>query len=504
VLSYGCRRLATVVFACVLSFAPAVHAQTVTTLTLADAISLARRNNPDYLQQQNDMTVADWTVRGAYGSLMPNASVSTSYSYTAAGAQRFGNFTGSDLGLATSTDYYSSSYGLNLGYRVSASSLMAPGQAKSQRRATAANIESAEWNLNTNVTRQYIALKRAVDGVILAKREVSRAEENLRLAQARVNVGAAIPLEAKSAEVERGRTEVALVQAENAVNIERLRLSQLLAVDLPADVQLTTVFPLTDVTWTEAQLIELATSTHPALQAARAAEESSLASVKMARSAYLPSLNLSAGISGFARQAGNSQFLVDQARSQAQSSAAQCLQMNAISAGLSTPLPGFPKNCSFNITPDQEASIRSSNSQFPFGYETDPFSMSLSISLPLFDGLQREQQVEQARVGRADAALRLKSEELRIRADIGTALNNARSFHRSAQLEARNAALADEQLTAARQRYQVGQTSFIELQEAETQKARADRAYLTSLYQFHESVAALEAAVGRPLTTGTR
>jgi outer membrane protein TolC len=45
----------------------------------------------------------------------------------------------------------------------------------------------------------------------------------------------------------------------------------------------------------------------------------------------------------------------------------------------------------------------------------------------------------------------------------------------------------------------VGAASYVELQEAETLKARADRAYLSALYQFHESLAALEAAVGRPL-----
>jgi len=504
VLLNGCHRVATVAFAYALMLAPALQAQTVTTLTLSDAITLARRNNPDFLAQQNDIKDAEWAVRTAYGSLMPTASVSTSASYTAAGAQRFGNFTGSDLGLASTTDYYSSSYGLNLGYRISASSLMAPGQAKANRRVAAATIESAEWNLNTNVTRQYIALKRAVDGVELAKRELSRADENLRLARARVTVGAAIPLEAKSAEVDRGRTEVGVVQAENTVITERLRLSQMLAVELPADVQLTTVFAITDVTWSEPQLIEMATAAHPSLQAARATVASSAVGVTMARSAYLPSMNLSAGLSGFARQAGNSDFLVQQARGSALSAAAQCQEKNAISAGLSRPLPGYPRSCVFDVTPDQEAAIRSGNSQFPFGYDTDPFSMSLSISLPLFDGLQREGQVEQARLRSADAALRLKSEELRIRADLGTALNNARSFQRVAQLEARNAELAQEQLVAARQRYQVGQTSFIELQEAETQKARADRAYLTSLYQFHESIAALEAAIGRPLTTGNR
>jgi outer membrane protein TolC len=71
---------------------------------------------------------------------------------------------------------------------------------------------------------------------------------------------------------------------------------------------------------------------------------------------------------------------------------------------------------------------------------------------------------------------------------------------RSAELEARNAELAESSCNLARERYRVGAASFLELQDAETAKARADRAHLTALYQFHESLAALEAAVGRPLT----
>jgi hypothetical protein len=37
------------------------------------------------------------------------------------------------------------------------------------------------------------------------------------------------------------------------------------------------------------------------------------------------------------------------------------------------------------------------------------------------------------------------------------------------------------------------------MQEAETVKARADRAYLSAVYSYHEALAALEAAVGQPL-----
>jgi len=502
VLSIGYRRATLAAFALLAAWAPCAYAQQGPTLTLEEAVTLARRNNPDFLQQANDMTLAEWGVRGAYGALLPGASASTSYSYTAAGSQRIGNFTGEDLGLATSTDYYSSSYNVGLNYRISGSSLLAPGQAKSQRAATAAGITAAEWTLRTNVTRQYLALKRAQDGVVLARQELERADENLKLARARVQVGAAIPLEEKQAEVERGRTEVALLQSENLVQTERLRLMQLLGTELPATVELSTAFALQPLSWTEQQLTEFALSAHPQLNAARAAQSASEAGVRMARSAYLPSLSLSAGLfSGFMRQAGNSDFLVQQLRSGAESQAQSCILLNQISAGLNTPLPNTPADCTrFTPTPEQERAVRESNSVFPFGYSDDPMSVSLTISLPLFDGLSRERQVEQARVARSDAELRVRSEQLRIRTEVGTALNNAQTALRSAELEARNAALAAEQLTLAREQYRVGSSSFVDLQEAETVKARADRAHLTALYQFHENLAALEAAVGRSLT----
>lgn len=499
-LSIGYRSAALKALVLLVATASGVFAQG-PTLTLEEAVTLARRNNPEFLQQQNDVTVAEWGVRGAYGALLPGASASTSYSYTAAGSQRIGNFTGEELGLATSTDYYASSYNLGLNYRVSGSSLLAPGQAKSQRNATVAGVEATEWTLRTSVTRQYIAVKRAMDGVVLARQELARADENLRLAQARVSVGAAIPLEAKQAEVERGRTEVALLQAENLVQTERLRLMQIIATELPRDVQLTTEFQVRPVTWTEEELTTLALAGHPQLTAARAAHAATEAGVRMARSAYLPSLNMSAGFSGFMRQAGNSSYLVDQARLSAESNAQSCHLLNRISSGLSTPLPDTPADCSrFALSTDDERRIRDRNSVFPFGYSRDPLSVSMTVSLPIFDGFARERQVEQAKVARADAELRVRGERLRIRTEVGTALNNAQTAQRSAQLEARNAELAAEQLTAARERYRVGQTSFIELQEAETLKARADRALLTALYQFHENLAALEAAVGRSLS----
>jgi outer membrane protein len=499
VLSTGWRLRVTASLAMAMAAVPDAHAQTGPTLTLDEAITIARRSNPEYLQQANDVRVADWAVRDAYGSLLPGASVSTTYGYQAAGTARVGTF--GDIGVTNSTDYYTSSYNLGLNYRLSGATLMAPGQAKSQRRATEAGVEAAEFTLRTNVTRQYLAVKRAQDGVVLAQQELARAADNLRLAEARVAVGAAIPMEATQAEIERGRAEVNLLQAQNLVRTEQLRLSQALGVDLPQEMDLTTTFAVTDVPWTEQQLQAVAAQAHPQLRAARAQREASDAGVRMARSAYLPSLNLSAGVSGFWRQAGDSDFLVQQARASSAAAQQNCQTVNLISAGLSTPLPDTPADCSrYALTSAQETAIRDRNRMFPFNYANDPFSASLSISLPLFDGFSRERQVEQARVARSDAELRLRAEELRLRSEVSASLNTARTAGRSAEIEARNAELAEQQLRLARERYRVGASSYIELQEAETLKARADRAYLNALYQFHESLAALEAAIGRPLT----
>jgi outer membrane protein len=466
-----------------------------TTLSLDEALQLARRNNPDYLATANDERLADWGVRAAYGSLLPSASLSGSMSYQGAGEQRIGNITG-----RTSTDYYTSSYGVNLGYRLSGSELFAPGRERANRRATIANIEAMRFSLEADVTRQYLAVLRARDGVALAEQELTRATENVRLAESRVAVGAAIPLEQTQAEVERGRAEVALLRAENDVRTQTLLLGQLVGVTLPEGTTLTTTFAISDVPWESATLVATALDANPVVRAARAGERAADAGVRMARSAYFPSMNVSAGWSGFSRQAGNPDLLVAQAGQAARADMQSCELLNQISSGLSTPLPNTPADCSaFALTPQREAEIRSDNDVFPFGFDPEPFGVQLSLSLPIFQGFERERQLEQARVTSADAEQRVRAEELRIRTEVERALLNLRTARNAVVLEERNRALADEQLALERERYRVGIASFLELQEAETVKARADREYLVALYSFHENLAALEAAVGQPL-----
>lgn len=480
-----------------LSAAAARAQQAPATLTLQEAIALARRNNPDFLTQKNDEVEADWVVRESYGALLPSASVSGTMGYQAAGVERVGTFLSNEAG----TGYLSSNYRVGLSYIVSAETLLRHRVERTNRRATTSRVEAADFSLTADVSRQYLAALRAAEGVTLARQELERAGENKKLAEARVAVGAAIALEAKQAGVEHGRAEVELLRAENLEQTEKLRLAQMLGVEFDREVKLTTEFPVAEPHWSREALTSLAMSRHPQLRSLKATSEASEATARLAKAQYLPTFSLSAGWQGYAQQATNSDYLIASAQKQLNARQQGCMDDNEIRTRLTEPLPLDCSPARFQLSDQARAEILDRNNVFPFNFTRQPFGASLTVSLPLFNGFSRERRLSSARVASENARYRLRREELRIKTDVATLHQSLTTAYRAVTLEERNKELAGDQLLLARERYSVGAISFVELLDAETMKARADRAYVDAVYSYHQSLAALEAAVGQPLNT---
>jgi outer membrane protein len=465
------------------------------TLTLEEAIEIARRSNPEFLTQRNNEVQADWAVKEAYGALLPSASVGGQMNYQAAGVERFG----ASLAQQTGTGYLSSSYSAGLSYRLAGETFMLPRQERANRNSTIAQIEVADFTLTANVTRQYLAVRRAGDAVLLARQELERAAQNKRLVDARVAVGAAIALDAKQAEVESGRAEVELLRAENLEHTEKLRLVELLGIEFDPDITLTSEFPVFEPAWSEDELAEIAISDHPQLRALRATRNANSVAVRMAKTQYLPSLNFSIGISGYAQRATNPDAVVGMTQDQLAGRYASCHHTKMILEGLTTPVPHDCSAYQSELTAQEIARIRDDNSGLPFNFTRQPVGANLQISLPIFNGFSRERRLATARVAEENAHHQLRREELRLKTEVATTHQSLVTAQRAVTLERRNMELATDQLTLARERYSVGSVAFFELKEAETVKARADRAYLVAVYTFHESLAALESAVGRKL-----
>ena len=478
-----------------------VRAQQPATLSLQEAVSLARKNNPDYLSQLNNEGDAAWAVREAYGALLPSAAVNGGLQYQASGPALVGSFTGTDLGIGRNTpSYYFSNYSVGLSYRLSGSTLLNVRRQRASRRATYATVEAAALSLETAVKGQYLAVLRARDAVDLAQQELQSAEQNMKLAEARVSVGSAIELEAQQAEVARGRAQVSLLQAQTQLKGTKLQLMQQIGVELDSDVKLTTEFPVFEPQWSTDALVKMALASHPQLRAAEATSDAAAAGVRMAKSAYFPSLSLSAGWSGFTRQVGDSQYLIDQARNSMQSSRESCQLLRDVGTLFATRPAWAPADCSsLVLTQAQEQQILDNNKVWPFQFEQQPFSASLQISLPIFQGLSRHRQVEAARVAKEDADYRLRAERLQLKTEVQSANLSVQAAYQAVGMEKRNREVADKQLLLAREQYRVGSSSFVDLMQAETLKARADQSYLLAVYAYQDALSTLESAIGQPL-----
>jgi outer membrane protein len=396
------------------------------TLSLADAIALAQRQSPDYLVTRNDERNAAWAVREAYGQLLPSASMSTGFQYQAPGTPQFGIYSGSDLGISRSPSYYYSSWSFDVGYTISGAKLFAPKAQRANQRAATARTAVAGFQLETDVTAQYLAVLEARDALSLA------------------------------------RAQVAVLQAENQVSATRLNLSQTLGVELPQDVQLTSTFQVFTPTWNQSDLLNRALTHQPQLIAAAAQEVAAQAQVRAAQTAYLPSLSFRLGWSGNAREAGDKNYVINSARASAQSAITQCELLNEISAGLTSPLPNTPADCNqFQLTPAQEQAALDQNNAFPFRFTRQPWSAGLSISLPIFNGLSRQHQLESARVAAEDAQLRSRAQALAVRTAVANAYATLMTARQAYDIEVANKEAAAEQLTLEQERYRVGSSSFI-------------------------------------------
>lgn len=467
-------------------------------LSLEEAVSIALRTSPLLQADLNNRDVSDWNIKASYASLIPSASVSSGLSWQGSGEQQFGSVTLSQLGFTNQPSYFFSSYNLGISYTLNGQVLLALPQAKADREAQIAQGTASEAQTVFQVTQAYLEALRQEEGLKLALRELERARGNLRLAQGQREVGSGTPMDEKQAEVAVGRARVNVLTSENGVRISKFRLLQQMGMDPQDGFSLSSTFALVEPTWTERDLTDLALERNPQMVGLKASIKTQEYSTRMARSAYLPTLSFSAGLSGFTREASDPNFLIAQSQSSSLGQIAQCDALNEIYRRLADPLP--PQDCSrYLFTESQRRAIVNGNDNFPFSFTRNPPAASLMISLPIFQGLRRQRDIEAAQIAEEDSRLQLRDQELRLRADLASGLSTLSTAYEAALIEEQNQAWADEQLRLAQERYRLGAATFLELGEAETVKAQADRDRIAAIFAYHDALASLEALVGTSL-----
>lgn len=495
------------------STAPASAQSAAPRLSLAQALEQAQRSSPTYRQVLNDAGTAKWGVRNAYANaIVPQLSVGSSLSYTGSGSATFGGSL-----FNQSSPSLSSGYGVSLDWQISGTTLSAPGQQRANQTAIGEDINNALVGLRYEVTFQYLAALQAIAQAGVARQQVSRNTEFLGLAQARYQVGQATILDVKQAEVQKGQADVALLRAEQSENDTKLELFRRIGINAPAtvtDVALTDSFPVTQPTWELGQLMSVAIEQNPTLRASRARESSANYAVRAQKSRYLPTLNFSAGWNGFTQQFTNDNVLLSQSLAGAKGNLANCTFQNDLIGSLpgggiggqrgNGIIPDCKSRYNLDATGDQltpeiTAAIKKANNVFPFSFTSQPFRAQVQVSLPIFDGFQRDLSVAQARAQRDDLREAVRARELQLRTDVQSRYLSLQTSFRAIAVQVANRDASRDQLRLAQDRYRLGAGSALDVTDAQNNVQRAEGDYVNAVYEYHKAIAALEFAVGRSL-----
>lgn len=409
-----------------------------TTLSLEEALTIAQRNNPVYLQAITGRTRARSSLRTAYGAFLPSADVNVGASYREGRQQFFGG-----IAFGAVSDIVSSSWGLSANARLNYGTFANLKRANAQLDASEADLGAARYTLRNQVAAQFLFALQTQARAALQDTLVVQQRLQLELARARTGVGAGTSLDVMRAEVGLGQQEVAALRANNTAEVARLQLFQQLGVAMPAGIALSADLTITTPSFELDDLLATARRENPALLASMARQRVADAGVRSARGEYTPSISFSASVGG------NAQAPVDSA--------------------------------------------------FPTNFARNPYNLSTTISLPLFDGFSREQRLQEANASRSDAQYNTRRQELQLTADVTSALVTLQASHRTVDLQARNARTARQALQLAEERYRVGANTFVDLTTARAEYERAETDRIDAVYEFHRAFAALEGAVGRTL-----
>jgi outer membrane protein len=404
---------------------------------LDEAVRLARRNAPAVVQARNTVRQNSATVRSSYAAFLPSISASS-------GASRSeGQAVGPSGALVPIVRPWGGSHGLSASLE-----LFDAGRRYFELRAAQANVDAAEaaevsqeFTIALNVKQQYFNVLAARESESAAVKQLEAAEQQLRAATARVAAGAATRSDSLRSSIAVGNARLAMLEAQNQLAAANASLSRLIGsteivTAVVSDTGFTDAIPLGDD-----ELLALAEQ-GPGVKQAQAAAAAAKQASRSSKTPYLPTISMS-------------------------------FSTNYNSGSDDFQLWGDPQN-----------------------YQ---YSTSIRVNFPLFNGLNRENNVLRARITEDNAQASLRDARLNQRQQLVTFLGNFRTAEARVQIQQASVRAAEEDLRVMQERYNLGASTLLELLNSQTTLDQARTALIQARTQARTAKAQIEQLIGRDL-----
>ena len=408
-------------------------------ISLPEAVQLAKQNSPQAISARNNIDATEATVRTRWSAFLPTLSGSIGSGWGA--GQRVDPTSGNIVNVNNEKPW-------NWSRRVSANWLVFDGGDRNfQLRAARANVSAAEANavatefsVAYSVAQQFYAALAARESRAAAVTALEEATQNLRAANARIASGAATRSDSLRAVIAVGNQQLAVMTAENDLQNANAALTRL--VGTPFTVTASQVDSvLTPVSVDSVELSRLIDSS-PAIRSAQASVSAASSAVRSSRTDYWPTLSTSFGLTN---NIADESFNFWQSRT--------------------------PQNKSF----------------------------SLSMSVPIFNGLGREETVQRAKITEMNARASLRDAQLLAQQQLVQYLGQLRLAQARIAIQQASLEAAQEDLRVQQQRYSLGASTQLELLTTQTQLNSARYNLVNARYQVRIAKAQLEQLIGREI-----
>jgi outer membrane protein len=408
-------------------------------VTLAEAIRLAERVQPSVIQAAADVRTAGARRRSAWGSYLPTLSASSSASdFFSEGTSRIDPITGQLTGgnstnrsLSTSV---SASIDLFTGFRRGAEMRAA----RAGEAAADASLVDARFGQALTTTNQFLDALAAAQLLRVRETSVRRAEEQLKVSVAKLRAGSATRSDSLRSLVNLGNARLDQIATQTELATAEANLARLIGesgrIRAADDSAFYVILPAVDA---QALRVE-AEARSPRVQSASAAASAASATVGASRSAYWPTLALSAN-TGWNGSRANDYDLLNQRQ------------------------------------------------------------VSLSLRWTLFDGFDRELAIVQ-READLDVAEASASEARRaVQADLTMHLAELDAARTRIEITQTSVVAAREDLRVQQERYRLGASTIVDLLTSQEALNQTEVDVVNARFDYLRSKAQLEALIGRKL-----
>jgi len=419
--------------------------------TLKECVEHALEHNITVKQSELDIDLATQDLVNAKGNFMPSINGSASHNYN------FGSFIGQD-GTRIKSDTRGNNFGLNTGITVfnGFQNLNLYKQAKLGVESSQLQLAILQDNISMSVINDFL-------NVLFNKENLKIAEEQLKISQnqldqikSQVEAGTKPRSDLFDIEATLASNRESIVNAENSFDLSILSLSQNLQVS-PRDFDIEEI----EINLTSASLfydsseevLAYALENRSEIKNAKLGIENSDFGIKLAQSAFAPTLSLGAGLgTSYQHNQGEPDFRVQYSAD-----------------------PNNPGSVIETIIPNGFSTQLDNNLGYNLGF---------NLRVPIFNGFKTKASVQKARLNKQKSQLNLEKEKQTITTTITQAYADAKAALKQYQATELSVISLEDSFKNIQNKFNFGAATSFEVEQIRGRLVNAKSNSIKSKYNF--------------------